>query len=316
MDSLTQFALGGTIAVAVAKQPRVKYFLTGGLLATLPDLDILIDHDSAIERITAHRSFSHSLLVLLAVTPVLSYLLKGWLKEVRFQRLMVLVGLALTTHAVLDALTTYGTQLFWPLVFAGSSVSIGSVFIIDLFYSIWLLIAAILVFFKRISIERRLQITHWALGISSAYLLLGLVAQQVLLNKVEAQYPGYEAKVVSAPWAMRNWRVVLKKDNEHISGCMNFERDGVREFYRGQLNHHLMESSEISRYSHFSGHWYRLGREGDDLVLSDLRMGFGAWSAFRFKVGEYQQNQLVPVVSQRIPSTRPSFSELPLTCWD
>ena len=316
MDSITQFALGGTIAVAVSKHPRAKYFLMGGLLATLPDLDILLEHEGDIQRITSHRGFSHSLLVLIAATPVLSYLLKGWLKEISFKRLMLLVGLALTTHALLDGLTTYGTQLFWPLVFAGSSVSIGSIFIIDLFYSIWLLMVSILVFIKRISIKRRLQLTHWALGISSAYLLLGLVAQQLLLNKVYAQYPGYEAKVVSAPWAMRNWRVILKKDNEHISGCMNFERDQVREFYRGELNQHLLASPEIARYSHFSGNWYRLAREGDDLVLSDLRMGFGTWSAFRFKVGEYQQNQLVPVVSQRIPSVRPSFSELPLTCWD
>ena len=46
MDSISQFALGASVA-AVVLGPRVgaaRAVLLGGLVATLPDLDVLIDH--------------------------------------------------------------------------------------------------------------------------------------------------------------------------------------------------------------------------------------------------------------------------------
>ena len=41
MDSLSQFVLGSAVAVVVTKEPSRKVAIWGGIIATIPDLDIL-----------------------------------------------------------------------------------------------------------------------------------------------------------------------------------------------------------------------------------------------------------------------------------
>ena len=76
MDSLSQFALGAAIGEATlgARLGR-KAILIGGLLGTLPDLDVLVQYADAVESYTYHRSWSHSLLVLSLASPIIAWLL-------------------------------------------------------------------------------------------------------------------------------------------------------------------------------------------------------------------------------------------------
>ena len=65
MDSITQAALGATIAGAVAgKSLGRSALVAGAVLGTLPDLDVVIDYGTAVANFTQHRGFSHSLLIL------------------------------------------------------------------------------------------------------------------------------------------------------------------------------------------------------------------------------------------------------------
>jgi len=64
MDSLSQFVLGSAVAVVVTKEPSRKVAIWGGIIATIPDLDVVIQYADPIERTTSHRGFSHSLIVL------------------------------------------------------------------------------------------------------------------------------------------------------------------------------------------------------------------------------------------------------------
>jgi inner membrane protein len=74
MDSLTQIALGSAVTALIAPaRHRRAALVAGGVLGTLPDLDVIpitLSGADAVSRITWHRGPSHSLL-LLAVT--------GWL---------------------------------------------------------------------------------------------------------------------------------------------------------------------------------------------------------------------------------------------
>jgi inner membrane protein len=118
MDSLTQIALGGAVGYAVlgSKIGR-KAIIWGAALGTLPDLDVFLPYAGEVEAFTYHRGFSHSLLVHLLASPIIVWLIlkvhthttaykKGW---------FWLVFLSLSTHAILDSCTVYGTQLLWPL---------------------------------------------------------------------------------------------------------------------------------------------------------------------------------------------------------
>ena len=70
MDSITQFALGASIGEAVlGRKIGNRAPVIGGLVATLPDLDSFIPWDDAIASMTYHRSATHSLFVLAALSP-------------------------------------------------------------------------------------------------------------------------------------------------------------------------------------------------------------------------------------------------------
>ena len=64
MDSVSQFALGASCAaLALHGDSRPwRAVLVGGLVATLPDLDVLFSTGSPIADVRAHRGHSHSVL--------------------------------------------------------------------------------------------------------------------------------------------------------------------------------------------------------------------------------------------------------------
>ncbi len=143
MDSITQAVLGATLQAALlGRWQGRKALLYGAALATLPDLDVVIDYGDAVAGMTYHRSFSHSLLVLTGLALALTLLLR-WRPHPGYSagRLFVTLWLVLATHPLLDAFTSYGTQLFWP--FTPTPTARSTVFIIDPLYTAPLLVAVI-----------------------------------------------------------------------------------------------------------------------------------------------------------------------------
>jgi len=80
MDSFTQIVLGAAVAAAIAPpQHRRAALLAGAALGTLPDLDVLpinLLTDDPVARMTWHRSWSHSLLVL----PFVAWAIWAWFR--------------------------------------------------------------------------------------------------------------------------------------------------------------------------------------------------------------------------------------------
>ena len=108
MDSLTQVALGSAVGYAVlGNKIGRKAVLWGAILGTLPDLDVFLPYGGSVEAFTYHRSFSHSLLIHLLISPLIVWLI---LKihagmQIYKVRWFWLVFLSLSTHAILDSLT-------------------------------------------------------------------------------------------------------------------------------------------------------------------------------------------------------------------
>ena len=63
MDSITQAVLGASIQGALlGRWQGRKALLYGATLATLPDLDVIMDYGDAVANMTYHRGFSLSLI--------------------------------------------------------------------------------------------------------------------------------------------------------------------------------------------------------------------------------------------------------------
>jgi len=103
----------------------------------------------------------------LLCTVVFRFAFKRWFKrnQLSFLRTYLFSFAGYATHAVLDACTTYGTQLFWP--FSDIRVAWNNVSVIDPLFTIPLLLITTVAVFKRSSVAA------W-LGASYAFAYLGM----------------------------------------------------------------------------------------------------------------------------------------------
>ena len=182
MDSVTQAALGATIAGAIAgKQCNAKVLLTGAALGTLPDLDVMLDYGDAVNNTIKHRGFSHSILLLPPFALILSWIYCQWRQDQfwSFSRVFTLTASVLITHPLLDAMTTYGTQLLWPL---DGYFEVSNIFIIDPLYTLPLLLAVIVALLSK---QRAGRWCQSVVFISTLYLGWGYGAQQLVAARVD-----------------------------------------------------------------------------------------------------------------------------------
>lgn len=145
MDTVTQFVIGAAAGQLVGGRALGRAAaLVGGLAGWLPDADVLIrsaaDPLLAIEQ---HRGFTHALLfapvgAALAAAPCL--LRREWRARAGAVYAAALAGW--TTHAPLDACTSYGTQLLWP--FSDLRVAWNVVSIVDPVITLPLLLGVVL----------------------------------------------------------------------------------------------------------------------------------------------------------------------------
>lgn len=136
MDSITQAALGATIAQAgFSKRLGRRALLFGALAGTLPDLDVVVRVAGEWAVVEHHRGMTHALPVLALAAPLLALAGRRWFSPggptapagASYGAWLALSAAVLLTHPLLDLFTSYGTQLWWPLTdrrFAVDAVSI------------------------------------------------------------------------------------------------------------------------------------------------------------------------------------------------
>lgn len=116
MDPVTH-GLAGAAATQAVSGPHVRNaWLLGAVGGLLPDLDVLIRSAAdPLLAIEVHRQFTHSL-VFIPVGGLIASL--PWLARKRhrpnWKPILAGTTLGYATHGLLDACTTFGTQLLWP----------------------------------------------------------------------------------------------------------------------------------------------------------------------------------------------------------
>ncbi|WP_438971830.1 metal-dependent hydrolase [Methylophaga sp.] len=308
MDTLTQALLGGAVGYAVAgKTSRRKAMLWGAAIAVVPDLDVFIAYDNDLDAMTFHRSWTHSWFVHSAVAPLLAFLIQRVDKTFSFTQWLLLIWLTLITHAGLDALTVYGTQLFWPMM--PSPASGGSVFIIDPIYSIPLLAGflAVLVMPKK---ELSNQIMRCGFAFSCLYLIWGYAAQQYIESQTQQalaeQAITYSHMQVSATaFNTLLWRIVVIDDEVYYEGFKSvFDETDFIEFNRydrgAGLIKNLQELNAFQRIDWFTNGLFKLEKQADNIVASDLRMGMEPSYFFRFKLAKNSDGGIQPTLPNRV----------------
>lgn len=147
MDLLTQGLLGATMAQSRAKRQEARIATGIGFLAGIAaDADILIQSENdPLLTIEFHRHFTHSLFFVPLGALIVAVLLWPVLrKRLPFSRLYLFALLGYCLSGVLDAFTSYGTHLLWPL--SDERTAWNTISVIDPVFTAILLIAAIWAF--------------------------------------------------------------------------------------------------------------------------------------------------------------------------
>ena len=310
MDSLTQAALGASLAGAVAgKTLGRSVLLTGAVLGTLPDLDVVIDYGTAVANFTQHRGFSHSLFVLAPLAVTLAWLLWRWKPQLSFQRWLALTGLILITHPLLDAFTTYGTQLFWPI---GPPVAVSSIFIIDPLYTLPLL-AGCLFFLARPPAKTAIVA---GLAVSTLYLGWSVLAQQVMTQRVQpalaaAGLENPDLLVQPMPFSTLLWRATALQGDQRVeivTGFLDGDTPLNLEYFprRPELASEVSDLPEARRLEWFTRGFLDYDQAGDRITATDIRLGIPGAHPFTFVLATRNGSGIDPTASFRTP--RPPVS--------
>ena len=310
MDSVTQVLLGASMGVAVMGRRTAlwKSALWGGVAGLLPDLDVLLDHGDPILNMIRHRAESHALLLLTLFAFPMAWVVSRIHRQPQlYGRWWWALMLALVTHPLLDLMTIYGTQVFQP--FTDEAYGLGSMFIIDPVYSLPLL-AGVVAALRVKTVGRALAINGWALAFSTAYLAWSALAQwgvtQHARESLQAQgLPSQQLLVTPAPLSTLVWRVVAL-DGERFHEGFYALMDGGRAIRfvaherGGALAAQNADHPQLQRLARFTDGFFKVQRNNDKLVVTDLRMGQEPDYVFSFDIGPpLQTGAIHPVAEQR-----------------
>ncbi|WP_312245985.1 metal-dependent hydrolase [Stutzerimonas nitrititolerans] len=322
MDSITQALLGASVqASLLGRWQGRKSLLYGAMLGTLPDLDVLIDFGDAVANTTYHRGFSHSLFVLSVLAVVLAWLIRRIRPHPDYSgmRLFLTLWLVLITHVTLDAFTSYGTQLLWPLTSA--PIAWSSVFIIDPLYSVPLLLAVLagaIAGFR----GRAVRWTTAALFLSTLYLGFTLTGKQMAERRVEAVLTHNDLQAqplfsTPTPFNSLLWRVILVDGEDYYETLVGWFDTAPPELVRLPRNEGLAtvlaDSPQHERLQWFTGGVMRYDVIDDLLLVTDLRLGMTGFHPFRFALAERTEGRWRLIDhAERLPTERGDLAQLQL----
>ena len=178
MDPISQGAVGAAFAQSTAKKNNIIRIGFIGFLAGLaPDLDVLIQSsEDPILFLEYHRQFSHSLFFIPFGSLLVTLLIFPFFRSsMSLKTVYIACFFGYATHGLLDACTSYGTQLFWP--FSDQRVTWNNISIVDPLFTIPIVILL------GVAVKTRKKMFSFiAIGWITFYLSLGFIQYERTLS--------------------------------------------------------------------------------------------------------------------------------------
>lgn len=281
MDSLTQIVLGAAVGEAVlGRKIGNKALLYGAIAGTIPDLDVLTSYvTDTVTALEIHRGFTHSIAFSIIFAPIFGWIVSRYESYKNVKDWSWLFFWALVTHPILDAHTTWGTQLFWPL---DLRLAFKTIFVVDPIYTLPFIIFSILVMFQKRTSKKRQFYNRMGLLISTCYLVLTFILKWTAFSKfevaLEIQNIAYkEIDTRPSPLNTILWNANVETENAYLLGNYSFFDTQPIEFVVYPKNHdrieHLLSNEKMQRMIHISQGWYTILERDNQLYFNDLRFG-------------------------------------------
>ena len=281
MDPLSQGAVGAAFAQSSANKKNIfKIGVIGFLAGLAPDLDILIKSSTdPILFLEYHRQFTHSLFFIPFGSLIVALMLFPFVKSsmsIKTVYYASLLGYA--THGLLDACTSYGTQLFWP--FSNERVTWNNISIVDPLFTIPVVILVV------IAIKTKKKIfSFFSIGWIIFYLSLGFIQyERALLAAVElAQVRGHSPERLTLKPSFGNlilWKSIYQhKETFYVDAIRAAQSstwctgESIRvfdyQYHLPNLEKESQQKKDIERFRWFSQDY--LGYDKERNIVTDVR---------------------------------------------
>ena len=241
MDPLSQGVVG---VVAAQQTSKRKHLLIASILGFFSgmsaDLDIFIkSSQDPLFSLEFHRQFTHSILFMPfggLICALFFYYLFLQKKDISFKQTYIYSTLGYATHGLLDACTTYGTQLFWP--FTNDRIAWNTISIIDPLFTLPILF---LILFA--VIKNNKKYSYVALSWVLIYSSLGFIQKNraIEVGKKLAQSRGHEVIKIEAKPSFANiivWKTIYTTQTHYYIDAV-----------RAGLNTRVIEGVKIGKFN-------------------------------------------------------------------
>ena len=281
MDPLSQGTVGAAFAQSIANKNNIfKIGFIGFLAGMTPDLDVLIQSSTdPILSLEYHRQFTHSLFFIPFGSLIFAILIFPLFKNSLSLKAVYFASfLGYATHGLLDACTSYGTQLFWP--FSNERISWNNISIVDPLFTIPILI------FLVIAIKtKKKTFSFFGIGWIIFYLTLGYVQyERALSAAIElANMRGHNAERLTLKPSFGNlilWKSIYQhKETFYVDAIRTAQSstwcsgETIRVFdykyHLPDLDKESQQKKDIERFRWFSQDY--LGYDKENNIVTDVR---------------------------------------------
>ncbi len=287
MDPVTQGVVGLTASQLVSRRrERMMAAALGVLSGMAPDLDVLIkSSEDPLLFLEYHRHFTHALIFIpfgaLLCAVLARFIFNKWFagNQLSFSRTYLFCLAGYATHALLDACTTYGTQLFWP--FSDVRVAWNNVSVVDPLFTVPLIILMLLTL--RMNSAR---IAWFAAVYAVSYLGLGVVQNKRAISTAQelADSRGHFSVDISAKPSFANlivWKSVYEYQDRYYVDAIRILKD--KKIYPGSsvaklaldkhfpwLDDRSQQARDVERFRWFSNQYLSVDPENSNRII-DVR---------------------------------------------
>ena len=271
------------LKVFQTKKNIVFVFIVGFLAGMFPDIDIFFrsNHDPLLF-LEFHRQFTHSLIFIPLGSLIFTLIFYGLFFKLipfGFLKTWLFATMGYATHGLLDACTSYGTQLLWP--FSNERISWNNISIIDPLFTIPVLILLVLSLIKRKSFWSKI-----ALGWALIYLIIGFIqnhrAEQVAKEIFTER--NHRPEIISVKPSFGNlilWKIIYQHNDYFYIDAVNigpkqeiFKGQKIKKFNKSDLTYinelRDIQKKDIDRFLWFSQDFVAVNPQ-NEYELLDIR---------------------------------------------
>lgn len=256
--------------------------LLGAIANSIPDVDVVkaLWLDTA-EELWFHRGFTHSILFAVLATLVLSWIAKKfWKNKLSLASWMLLIGVNISIHLLIDTFNAYGTGLLEP--FSDARFSFHLVFVADPLFSVFPAAAFVYLLVAKSNASRRSRWAMWGLTGSMLYIAVAVSSKIITTNSLRenlgaSHLPADQLLLTPTPFNTALWYAVTKDDAGYHIGYRSVFDEQQTTFTYHPRNEHLLKNfaarQDMKYLKQFAKGYYTVENRHDTLLFNVLRFG-------------------------------------------